>query len=187
MGAAWLSGVKLYGSVLTLGLLQHFGFAHLPGELHFLGEWWIIAVAGGLCIVEFVADKIPAFDSVWDAIHTFIRIPAGAVLAAAAFGNFDGRIRLLALLLGGGVALASHGTKTAARLAVNASPEPFSNIALRVLEDAGSVGLSVLAASHPVVTLAIVAVLLVLGILIVRKIAHGVRALFRGRRQETRL
>jgi uncharacterized membrane protein len=179
MGTAWLSGVKLYASVLTLGLLQRLGFAQLPGELRILGEWWVIAIAGVLCLVEFVADKIPAVDSAWDAVHTFIRVPAGAVLAAAAFGHFDSRVRLLAFLLGGGVALTSHGTKAAARLAVNASPEPFSNILLSVVEDIGSVGLSLLAAFHPVVTLVIVTVLVVLGILIVRKVARGIRSLFR--------
>jgi uncharacterized membrane protein len=178
MGAAWLSGVKLYASVLTLGLLQHFGLASLPGELRILGQWWVISVAGLLFLVEFVADKIPVVDSAWDAVHTFIRVPAGAVLAAAAFGQFDNRVRLLAFLLGGGVALTSHGTKAAARLAVNASPEPFSNIALSVLEDAGSNGLSLLAAFHPVVTLTIVAVFVLLGVLIVRKLARGIRGLF---------
>jgi Domain of unknown function (DUF4126) len=182
MGAAWLSGVRLYASVLTLGLLQHFGFARLPGDLRVLGDWWILAVAGLLFVVEFVADKIPAVDSVWDAVHTFIRVPAGAVLAGAAFVHFDSRIQLLAVLLGGGVALASHGTKAATRLAVNASPEPFSNIAVSVIEDAGSVGLSMLAAFHPVATLVVVAVLVVLSILLAGKIARGVRSLFRGSR-----
>ena len=180
MGAAWLSGVKLYASVVTLGLLQHFGFAQLPGDLRFLGEWWVIAVAGLLCLVELVADKIPAVDSAWDAIHTFIRVPAGAVLAGAAFGHFDARVRLVAFLLGGGIALTSHGTKAAIRLAANASPEPFSNIALSILEDAFSFGLTLLAAFHPVVTLAIVVVLVVSGIILVRKLAHGIRGLFRG-------
>jgi len=179
MGAAWLSGVKLYASVLTLGLLQHFGFAHLPGDLRILGDWWVIAASGLLFLVEFVADKVPAVDSVWDAVHTFVRIPAGAVLAAAAFGHFDNRVRLVAFLLGGGVALASHGAKAATRLAVNASPEPFSNVALSLLEDAGSAGLSLLAAFHPVVTLVVVAVLVVIGILMVRKLARGIRGLFR--------
>ena len=180
MGAAWLSGVKLYASVLTLGLLQRFGFAHLPGDLNILGDWWVIAVAGLLFLVEFVADKIPVVDSTWDAVHTFIRVPAGAVLAAAAFGHFDSRVRLLAFLLGGGIALTSHGTKAAARLVVNASPEPFSNVALSVLEDVGSIGLSLLAAFHPVVALAVVAVLVLCGIVIVRKVARGIRGLFRG-------
>src|SRR5689334_13572805 len=93
MGAAWLSGIKLYTTVLTLGLLHHFGWARLPGELGVLGEWWAIAVAGVLCAIEFVADKIPAVDSAWDAVHTFIRVPAGAVIASSAFADFDGRVR----------------------------------------------------------------------------------------------
>jgi uncharacterized membrane protein len=177
MGAAWLSGFRLYASVLTLGLLQHFGFASLPGELRFLGEWWIIAVAGLLTLIEFVADKVPAIDSAWDAVHTFIRIPAGAVLAAAAFGHFDNRVRVLAFLLGGGIAFTSHGTKATTRLAVNASPEPFSNIALSVLEDAGGVRLSLLTVFHPAVMLVIVAVLAVAGIVVIRKIARAIRGL----------
>lgn len=179
MGAAWLSGVKLYTSVLTLGLLQRFGFAHLPGDLRVLGEWWVIALAGLLFMVEFVADKIPAVDSVWDAVHTFIRVPAGAVIATAAFGHLDNRVRLVAFLLGGGIALTAHGTKAATRLAANTSPEPFSNISLSVMEDAGSVGLSVLAVYHPIVTLAVVAVLVALGLVIIRKVARGMRGIVR--------
>lgn len=181
-GAAWLSGIRLYASVLTLGLLQHFGLASLPGELRILGEWWVLGVAGVLFLVEFVADKVPVVDSAWDAVHTFIRVPAGAVLAAAAFGHFDNRVRWLAFLLGGGIALTSHGTKASVRLAVNTSPDPFSNVAVSVLEDAGSVGLSLLAAFHPAVTIVIVAVLVVFGIMAVRKLALGIRALFRGGR-----
>ena len=177
MGAAWLSGIRLYASVLTFGLLQRFGFARLPGELRILGEWWVIAIAGVLFLIELVADKIPAIDSAWDAVHTFIRIPAGAVLAAAAFWQFDDRVRVLAFLLGGSVALTSHGTKATTRLAVNASPEPFSNIALSLLEDAASAGLSLLAAFHPVAMLIVVAVLALAGILIVRKLARGFRGL----------
>src|SRR5262252_5135753 len=145
-GSAWLSGINLYATVLTLGMLQRFHLVKLPGGLDMLGEWWVIGLAAALYAVEFVADKIPAVDSAWDAVHTFIRVPAGAALAAAAFGHLDNRARLLAFLLGGGVALTSHGTKTAVRLTANASPEPFSNMALSILEDAGSVGLSVLAA-----------------------------------------
>lgn len=179
MGAAWLSGVKLYACVLTLGLLQRFKFAHLPGDLHLLGEWWVIALAGLLFVVEFIADKIPAVDTVWDAVHTFIRVPSGAVLAAAAFGHLDNRVRLVAFLLGGGIALTAHGTKAATRLAANTSPEPFTNISLSVIEDAGSVGLSVLAVYHPIVTLAAVAVLVALGLVIIRKVARGMRGIAR--------
>src|SRR6185436_17633076 len=136
MGSAWLSGINLYATVVTLGLLQRFGLAHLPGNLGFMQEWWVIGVAGGLYLIEFVADKIPAVDSIWDAVHTFIRVPAGAVLAATAFAHFDPAVRLVALLAGGGVALSSHGAKAATRLAANTSPEPFSNILLSLFEDA---------------------------------------------------
>jgi hypothetical protein len=112
-------------------------------------------------------------------VHTFIRVPAGAVLAAAALAQFDSRIRLLAFLLGGGIALTSHGTKAATRLAVNTSPEPFSNVAVSLLEDVASVGLSLLTAFHPLITFAIVLILIAIGLLIVRKLARGVRGLFR--------
>ena len=186
MGAAWLSGFRLYASVLTLGLLQHFGLASLPGELRILGQWWVIAIAGLLCLTEFAADKLPAVDSAWDAVHTFIRIPAGAVLAAAAFVHFDTRVRVLAFLLGGGIALASHASKASVRLAVNASPEPFSNIVLSAVEDAGGVGLSLLAAFHPAATLGIVAVLVIAGVFVFRKLAGGLRRLLSGSTRQAR-
>ena len=127
MGSAWLSGFNLYATVLTLGLLQRFHMVQLPGDLDFLSRWWVIGVAGVLYLVEFLADKIPVVDSVWDAIHTFIRVPAGAVLAASAFAHFDPAIRAVALLAGGTLALGSHGTKASVRMAANTSPEPFSN------------------------------------------------------------
>jgi len=137
MGSAWLSGINLYATAATLGLLQHFGLVHLPGELGVLGSWWVIGVAAGMYLVEFIADKIPAIDSIWDAVHTFIRIPAGAVMASAAFSHADPAVRIIALLVGGGVALSSHGTKAAVRATANLSPEPFSNIALSLAEDEG--------------------------------------------------
>src|SRR5579875_1662512 len=108
MGSAWLSGINLYATVLTLGLLQRFHMAELPGDLAYLSHNWILAVAGALYVIQFVADKIPAVDSVWDAVHTFIRVPAGAVLAAAAFAHFDPKVQLIALLIGGGIALSLH-------------------------------------------------------------------------------
>jgi hypothetical protein len=156
MGSAWVSGINLYAAVATLGLLEHFGIAHLPGDLGFLSKWWVIGLACGLYLIEFVADKVPAIDSAWDAVHTFIRVPAGAVLASAAFAHFDPAIRFAALLLGGGIALGSHGTKAATRLGANLSPEPFSNIALSVGEDIIAIGSSVLLAFHPIVLIAVV-------------------------------
>src|SRR5919107_732570 len=135
MGASWVSGISLYASVATLGLLGRFADLQLPGELQVLTSWWVIGVAIALYAIEFVADKVPWIDSTWDVIHTFIRIPAGAILAAGAFGDFDRSIQVIALLLGGGLALSSHGTKAATRVALNASPEPFSNSVASVIED----------------------------------------------------
>src|SRR6476660_2161478 len=135
MGASWVSGINLYATVATLGLLVRFAHLKLPGELDVLSNWWIIGVAVFLFVIEFIADKIQFVDSIWDVIHTFIRIPAGAILAATAFGDFDKRIQVIALLVGGGLALTSHGTKAATRAVINASPEPVSNIVVSLGED----------------------------------------------------
>ena len=178
MGSAWLSGINLYAAVVTLGLLQRFNMVQLPGDLSFLSEWWIIILAGTLYLVQFVADKIPAVDSTWDAIHTFIRIPAGAILAASAFANFDPGVRFAALLAGGGVALSSHGMKTATRVAVNTSPEPFSNILLSLTEDAITFSSAFLMAFHPVVILIIVLIFVAIAIWIIPKILRALRRLF---------
>src|SRR6185436_9150254 len=128
MGASWVSGISLYASVAMLGLLSRFAHLELPGELQVLTNWWVIGIAVTLFVVEFIADKIPVVDSVWDVVHTFIRIPAGAILAATAFGDFDKTVQVIAFLLGGGLALSSHGTKAATRAIVNTSPEPVSNV-----------------------------------------------------------
>ncbi len=181
MGSAWLSGVNLYATVLTLGLLQRFGVARLPGDLAYLSHNWILGVAAALYAIQFVADKIPAVDSVWDVVHTFIRVPAGAVLAATAFAHFDPKVRLLALLLGGGIALSSHGTKTATRLAVNTSPEPFSNIVLSLIGDALTIGGTLLMALHPVAIIVIVVVAVVLSALLFRWILRALKRMFRPR------
>jgi len=168
--------------VLTLGLLQRFNLAHLPGDLGGLSEWWVIGLAGGLYLIEFVADKIPAVDSIWDAVHTFIRIPAGAILAASAFAHFDPTVRLAAMMVGGGVALSSHGMKAATRVAANASPEPFSNIALSLTEDVVAFGSTVLMAFHPVIILVVVAVFVIIAIWMVPKIIRALRRLFQRKR-----
>ncbi len=181
MGSAWLSGINLYATVLTLGLLQRFHWAHLPGDLEILSHTWILTAAGILFTLQFVADKVPAVDSIWDAIHTFIRVPAGAILAATAFAHFDPKIRLLALLVGGGVALSSHSTKTATRLTANMSPEPFSNILLSLLGDALTIGGSILMTVHPVVLLCLVAVAVIISILLCRWLYRTLRRIFRFR------
>ena len=162
LGAGFSSGLNLYATVATLGLLQRFGVVHLPASLQALGHSWVIGIAAALYLVEFLADKIPYVDTIWDFIHTFIRPPAAALLAYAATGGAGAEWRWGAALLAGGVALTSHGTKASARAAVNTSPEPFSNWVLSLGEDALAVWLSWMATAHPVATTAIVAVLLAL-------------------------
>ncbi|MFN0111957.1 MAG: DUF4126 domain-containing protein [Blastocatellia bacterium] len=162
MGSAWLSGINLYATVVTLGVLQRFELVKLPGGLNVLGEWWLIGLAGAFYLIEFVADKIPAVDSAWDAIHTFIRVPAGAILAATAFAEFDPAVKATAMIVGGGIALSSHGAKAATRLAANTSPEPVSNIALSIGEDIVAFGSTVLMAFFPVLILIVVGIFLVL-------------------------
>lgn len=135
LGASWVSGINLYATVATLGLLSRFAHLKLPGELEVLTNWWVIGVALFMFVVEFIADKVPVVDSVWDVIHTFIRIPAGAVLAATAFGEFDRSVQVIALLVGGSLALSSHGTKASLRALVNTSPEPVSNVVVSLAED----------------------------------------------------
>lgn len=120
----------------------------------------MILLASALYPVEFVADKVPVVDSMWDVVHTFIRVPAGAVLASAAFAHFNPAVRIATLLLGGGVALGPHGTKAAARVGANLSPEPFSNVVLSFVEDLMVIGSSFVIASHPVVMIAVVAAFL---------------------------
>lgn len=178
MGSAWLSGINLYATVLTLGLLQRWNLAHLPGELSVLSHTWVIVTAGSLFAIQFIADKIPAVDSVWDVIHTFVRVPAGAILAAAAFANFNPEVRAMALLVGGGIALTSHGAKTATRLAANTSPEPFSNILLSLAGDAVTMGGSLLAAFHPLILISVVAVAVVVSLLLCHWIYQSLKRLF---------
>lgn len=166
MGAGWVSGLNLYAAVATLGLLGRFTSLALPGELDVLTSWWIIGIASTLYVVEFFADKIPYLDSTWDAIHTFIRIPAGAVLAATAFGDFDRGVQVVALLLGGGLALSSHGTKATARAAINLSPEPVSNVVVSLTEDVVAFSTILLSVFLPLVTIVFLVTFLILSIYI---------------------
>src|SRR5215831_9295073 len=162
MGSGWVSGINLYATVATLGLLGRFAHLKLPGELDVVTNWWVIGVALGLYTIEFFADKIPYLDSTWDVVHTFIRIPAGAVLAAAAFGDFDRKIQVVALLLGGGLALSAHGTKATTRAAVNLSPEPVSNIVVSLIEDVVSVLSIVLAFVLPIALIILITCFVIL-------------------------
>ncbi|MET0648958.1 MAG: DUF4126 family protein [Pyrinomonadaceae bacterium] len=175
VGSAWTSGLNLYATVAALGLLQHYKLVKLPGELHHLDNWIIIGVALGLYVVEFFADKVPYVDTVWDAVHTFIRVPAGAVLAAAATTDLNPTVHVLALLLGGGIALTSHGTKATARAAANMSPEPVSNWILSIVEDVLAVGGVVLSIVAPLVALILVGIFLVLFFWLMPKVFRRLR------------
>jgi len=155
LGTAWTSGINLYATVAVLGLLQRFGATKLPGGLEVLDNWWIIGFGIGLYLVEFFADKIPYVDSVWDVVHTFIRVPAGVIVAYAATNQLDASIYVPAALVGGGLAFASHGTKAAARVGANLSPEPVSNWTLSLVEDGIAFGGVLLAVFAPFVIAAV--------------------------------
>jgi hypothetical protein len=158
MGSAWVSGINLYACVATLGLLSRFASLQLPGDLEVLTSWWVIGIAVFLYVVEFVADKVPWVDSTWDVIHTFVRVPAGAVLAAAALGDFDRSVQVIALLLGGGLALSSHGTKAATRALLNTMPEPVTNVIASVVEDVLAVISVIVSVFFPILLFIIVGV-----------------------------
>jgi hypothetical protein len=177
------SGIRLYAVLLIAGLVGYAGWVELPGGLEILQHPWVLAASGTMFAVEFVADKIPGVDTVSDAIQTFVRIPAGAALAAGVFGGMDSVAwTTAAAIIGGSLAATSHFTKAGTRAAANTSPEPFSNIGLSVAEDLGIAGLMWLVLSYPFVALAIVIVLLILAVWLlpklVRFIARVVRKLF---------
>lgn len=178
LGASWVSGINLYAAVATLGLLGRFAHLKLPGELDVVTNWWVIGVALFLFVVEFIADKVPVVDSVWDVIHTFIRIPAGAVLAATAFGDFDRSVQVIALLVGGSLALSSHGTKAATRLLINASPEPVSNIVVSLAEDVLAVVSILLALFLPVLVFFVIGAGVVLSLWILPRVLRFFRSVY---------
>jgi hypothetical protein len=187
LGTAWTSGINLYATVAVLGLLQRLGSIHLPGGLDVLNNWWIIGIAGGLYAIEFFADKIPYVDSVWDVVHTFIRVPAGAAVAYAATNQMDPATSTIAALLGGAFAFSSHGTKAALRAGVNLSPEPVSNWVLSIVEDIIAFAGTLLAVFAPI---AIAVVLVIFAIFFgwffpkvfraVKRIFQAIGAFFRG-------
>jgi len=178
LGTAWTSGINLYATISVLGLLQKFGSVKLPGGLDVLDNWAIIGVAGGLYLVEFFADKIPYVDSVWDVVHTFIRVPAGAIVAYAAVSDMDPSISISAALVGGTLAFSSHGTKAAARIGANLSPEPISNWVLSLFEDVLVIGGVLLAVFAPIAIAVVLIVFILFFFWFFRKIARAIKRLF---------
>jgi hypothetical protein len=180
VAVSFAAGLNVYATVATLGLLSRGGFVDLPSGLHLLSSWWVIAASGVLFTIEFFADKIPAFDLFWNALHTFVRIPVAALIAFGATSQLSLGKQLLATLAGGAIALAAHGGKTAARAAVTPSPEPFSNITLSAGEDTLAVFLTWLATRHPVEAALIVAAFLAIIAVLTRWVVRAMKNLFRG-------
>jgi hypothetical protein len=170
LGTSFASGLNLYATVAAAGLLQHFGVVQLPPSLQLLAQPIVWGIALALFVVEFVADKVPVVDSAWDAVHTFIRPPAAALLAYGAFADVPEGWKLGAALLAGSVAFTSHGAKASTRAAANTSPEPFSNWILSAVEDVVAVGLAWMAAEHPLITGVIVVVLVIVCVLVIWKL-----------------
>ena len=178
------AGLNLYATVAVLGLLAHFGHLPLPPGLQLLAGWTVIIASTALFVIEFFADKIPAFDLVWNALHTFIRVPVAGLLAYRATSQLSPEHQLLATLLGAAVALIAHSGKTAARAAVTPSPEPFSNITLSLGEDVLAVGLTWLATRHPYVAGTLATIFVIIIVLMIRLVIRAMQALFRGAEHE---
>ena len=178
IAASFAAGLNVYATVLTLGLLAHAQWVVLPPGLESLANWWIIGVSGTLFLVEFVADKIPGFDLLWNGLHTFIRVPVAALLAFRATTQLTPEMQVLATVVGAGIALAAHSSKTAARALVTPSPEPISNIALSSTEDVAAVGITWLAAQHPWVGASIVLVLLLITVVMMRWVVRALRGVW---------
>ena len=174
------AGLNLYATVAVLGLLARFGHLPLPPGLQLLQSWPIIGASTALFAIGFFADKIPAFDLIWNALHTFIRVPVAGLLAYRATSQLSPGHQLLAALVGALVAFVAHGGKTAARAAVTPSPEPISNISLSLGEDVLAIGLTWLSTSHPYVAGSIALLLVVIIFLMIRLVVRALRALFRG-------
>lgn len=178
MGVGWASGINLYATLCMLGILGSSGYLALPPDLLVLQDPLVIAAAGGMYAVEFVVDKVPGVDTGWDVIHTFIRIPAGAVLAAGAVGDLAPGAELAAAIAGGTLAAGAHATKAGTRALLNTSPEPFTNWTASIAEDIAVIGGLWTALYHPVLFLIALAIGIVLTAWLLPKIWRGIRRVF---------
>ncbi|MBK8815051.1 MAG: DUF4126 domain-containing protein [Methylococcaceae bacterium] len=179
MGLAWASGINLYATLLTLGFLANSGNIDLPPDLQIVANPLVMAAAGTMYFIEFFADKTPGVDTGWDAIHTFIRIPAGAMLAAGAVGDLNPAVEIAAALLGGSLAAGTHATKAGTRVLINTSPEPFSNWLASVGEDVAVVGGVWASINHPAVFLLALILFVIMMIWLLPRIWGGVKNVFR--------
>lgn len=180
VGASFAAGLNVYATVATLGLIARAGWVQMPPALHPLENWWVISAAVALFAIEFVADKIPAFDLIWNALQTFVRVPVAALLGYAASAQLSPQAQMLSAVLAGSIAMVAHSGKFAVRSAVTPSPEPISNTALSVGEDVAAIGLTWFATTHPYIAAAIAIVLVVLTLLAIRLVIRAMKRLFRG-------
>ena len=179
LGAGWASGLNTYAAVLVLGGAERLGLVSLPHDLQVLASPWVMGVAAILFALNFFADKIPYLDSINDMLHTFVRVPAGALLAYGAAGGLSPEVAVIAGLLGGTLAAGTHVAKTGSRALINTSPEPFSNIAASLAEDVSVVGGLALAIAHPIVFLCLLALFVSLLIWLLPKLLRLASTLFR--------
>jgi hypothetical protein len=175
IAASFAAGLNIYATVLTLGILARTQWVALPPGLDSLGHTWVLVVCGIMFAIEFVADKIPAFDMIWNALHTVVRIPIAALVAYHASSQLSPQMQVMATAIGAAVALAAHGSKTALRAAVTPSPEPVSNIALSSTEDVAAVGLTWFATHHPMVAASIAVICLVAALLAARALLRAIQ------------
>ena len=178
LGAGWASGINLYAAILVLGFLGATGRIELPEGMEVLTDPLVMFAAGFMYLVEFFTDKVPGVDTAWDTLHTFIRIPAGAILAASAVGDVGTGAELAAAILGGGMAAASHAAKAGTRVLINSSPEPFTNWTASVVEDLSVVAGLLVALNHPVLFLVLLAGFLLLLVWLLPKLWRGIKRVF---------
>jgi hypothetical protein len=178
-GLSWASGLRLYMTLFIAGWFGRNGWIDLPPALEVLESPWVLALTGALLIIEFLADKVPGIDSLWDAVQTFIRIPAGALLGAAALGQTDPAWTMMAAILGGTFAAGAHATKAGSRAMINTSPEPFSNWAASLSEDAAVMAGLWAAFFHPWLLFIFLAVFFLLALWLLPKLWRGMRWIFR--------
>jgi hypothetical protein len=175
MGMAWASGINLYAALLTLGVLANTGNIELPQQLQIVANPLVMSAAGVMYILEFIADKIPGIDSGWDAVHSFVRIPAGAILAATAIGDVTPAAHLAAAILGGGLAAATHATKAGSRVLINTSPEPVSNWSASLGEDVAVVAGVWTSLHHPLMFLGLLLLFILLMVWLLPRLWRGIK------------
>lgn len=175
VATSFAAGLNVYATLATLGVLARTDVIDLPPALHLIQDWWVIGISAALFIVEFFADKIPVFDLIWNALHTFIRVPIAALLAYGATASSGPQTQMISTIAGALIAMAAHSGKTAARVGVTPSPEPVSNIALSTAEDIGAIFLTWFATTHPYLAAVVAIILLILLIIVIRWIIRSIK------------